>query len=29
MGEAEELEGLRLAEPCPLPLLRHPAAELD
>src|SRR5216683_4299013 len=29
MGEAEEVEGLRLAEPCPLPLLRRPAAELN
>src|SRR5260370_6151625 len=29
MGEAEEVERLRLAKPCPLPLLRRPAAELD
>src|SRR4030081_1207237 len=29
MGKAEEVERLRLAKPCPLPLLRRPAAELD
>ena len=29
MGEAQEVEGLRLAYPCPLPLLRRPTAELD
>src|SRR6266851_5669826 len=29
MGEAEEVERLRLAEPRPFPLLRRPAAELD
>src|SRR6266852_9255813 len=29
MGEAEEVERLRLAKPRPFPLLRRPAAELD
>src|SRR4030088_3695753 len=29
MSEAEEVERLRLAKPCPLPLLRRSAAELD
>jgi hypothetical protein len=29
MGEAQEVERLRLAKPCPLPLLRRSAAELD
>jgi len=29
MGEAQEVERLRLAKPCPLPLRRRPAAELD
>ena len=29
MDEAQEIERLRPANPCPLPLLRRPAAELD